>query len=459
MTDYEWKCHSTVSLHKLKEIQCQITNVLLMLSILYIGLYIGTISAVDCPPDEPLFYQSSPKLCEIADYQRPPEIEKPQYQACNVEARQACPSTAQGSGVLVEGYGCDPQTGQIVGSQNHRASSQEKCICKFEYECELHNKIITKNYELQVAERDKEIKVLQQQHEAEREKCLEEAKQSRTDQEVKLKRQRQECERQIEELARQAELKAQRQVELERQGAWEPQHPDDEERESELAGEMASIPGGTFRMGGDIYDPVHSVAVPAFSLGKYEVTFNQWDDCVGDGGCDGYWPDDKGWGRGNRPVIHVSWDDVQGFIDWLNDKTGGDYRLPTEAEWEYAVRGGSTTKYHFGDDKSQLCQYENHYEISAGARPGTFSTGNLACADGVGERTAEVGRYQPNSYGLYDMHGNVFEWVQDCWHLKYEGAPTDGSAWESGDCSYRTIRGRLLGKRSGIHGIPRARKR
>ena len=125
--------------------------------------------------------------------------------------------------------------------------------------------------------------------------------------------------------------------------------------ERECAGEMVDIPGGTFRMGdlsgeGDEDErPGHTVTVPAFRMGKYEVTFVQWDACVADGGCGGYRPDDEGWGRGNRPVINVSWDDAQLFIVWLNDRTGGNFRLPTEAEWEYAARAGSTTKYHFGN--------------------------------------------------------------------------------------------------------------
>ena len=138
----------------------------------------------------------------------------------------------------------------------------------------------------------------------------------------------------------------------------------------ELAGEMVSIPGGSFRMGDlngggdDDEKPVHSVTVPAFRLGKHEVTFAQWDACVADGGCGRYRPDDKGWGRGNRPVIYVSWDDVQLFIDWLNNKTGGNIRLPSEAEWEYAFRAGSSTKYHFGNSESQLCRHANHVDSS-----------------------------------------------------------------------------------------------
>ena len=212
--------------------------------------------------------------------------------------------------------------------------------------------------------------------------------------------------------------------------------------EREYAGEMVSVPGGTFRMGdlsgeGDEDErPVHTVTVPDFRMGKYEVTFAQWDACVADGGCGGYRPDDEGWGRGNRPVINVSWDDAQLFIDWLNDKTGGNFRLPTETEWEYAARAGSTTKYHFGDSESQLCRYANHADDST-----DYSNRNKSCSDGVGERTAVVGRYLPNSFGLHDAHGNVWEWVQDCWNDSYAGAPNDGRAWISGDCARRVYRG------------------
>ena len=203
-----------------------------------------------------------------------------------------------------------------------------------------------------------------------------------------------------------------------------------EAEQKQLAGEMVDIPGGTFRMGdlsGDGFDdekPVHSVTVPAFSMGKYEVTFAHWDACVADGGCGGYTPNDEGWGRGHRPVINVSWDDIQGFIDWLNDKTDGNFRLPTEAEWEYAARAGSTTKYSWGN------------------RIGS----NRANCDGCGsrwddDRTAPVESFPANAWGLHDMHGNVGEWVQDCSNDSYAGAPTDGRAWMSGDCSRRVGRG------------------
>ena len=203
-----------------------------------------------------------------------------------------------------------------------------------------------------------------------------------------------------------------------------------EEKLRQLAGEMATIPGGTYRMGdlsGDGDEdarPVHSVTVSAFRMGKHEVTFAQWDACVADGGCDGYMPDDEGWGRGNRPVINLSWDDVQGFIDWLNSKTGGNFRLPTEAEWEYAARAGNTTLYSWGNSIGH----------------------NRANCDGCGsrwddDRTAPVGSFSANAWGLHDMHGNVWEWVHDCWNDSYVGAPSDGRAWVSGDCTRRVLRG------------------
>ena len=217
----------------------------------------------------------------------------------------------------------------------------------------------------------------------------------------------------------------------------------------ELTGEMVSIPGGTFRMGdlsGDGYKPqrpAHSVTVAAFKIGKYEVTFAQWDACVADGGCSRYRPSDSGWGRGNRPVMKVSWDDIQGFIAWLNDKTGGNFRLPTEAEWEYAARAGSTTKFHFGNSESQLCRYGNHADTST-----DFDWRNKSCSDGVGKRTAAVGRYQPNSYGLYDMYGNVYEWVQDCWNKNYRESADRRQCLDKWGLQPARVSGRLLGRSS-----------
>ena len=225
----------------------------------------------------------------------------------------------------------------------------------------------------------------------------------------------------------------------EQQAAGQEKSPEQVALERQLAGEMVAIPGGTFRMGdlsgeGDDHEkPVRTVTVPAFQLGKYEVTFAQWDACVADGGCNGYSPDDEGWGRGDRPVINVSWYDVQSFIDWLNDRTGGNFRLPSEAEWEYAARAGTKTKYSWGDD----IDFDGNWANCDGCD--THWEG-----DHWGDRwdyTAPVGSFPANAWGLHDMHGNVWEPVQDCWHDSYQGAPTDGSAWTSGDCSWHMIRG------------------
>ena len=190
-----------------------------------------------------------------------------------------------------------------------------------------------------------------------------------------------------------------------------------------LAGEMVDIPGGTFEMGSneeyDSASPIHTVIISPFKIGKYEVTFDQWDACVADGGCDSQ-PDDKGWGRGNRPVIIVTWDEVQVFIKWLNQKTGGHYRLPSEAEWEYACRsGGKSETYCGGNNLNDLAWYNKN----------------------SGDMSHPVGQKHPNGVGLYDMSGNVEEWIEDCRNDSYDGAPSDGSVWEDGNCSSRGIRG------------------
>ncbi|MES1981577.1 MAG: formylglycine-generating enzyme family protein [Pseudomonadota bacterium] len=140
------------------------------------------------------------------------------------------------------------------------------------------------------------------------------------------------------------------------------------------------------------------VAIPGhnFAIAKYTVTFDEWDACVADGGCNGYRPDDNGWGRGNRPVINVSWKDAQAYIQWISKKTGKTYRLPTEREWEIATRGGTTTDYYWGKDVGK----------------------NNANCSGCGsqwdkKQTAPVGSFKPNPYGLYDMLGNVWQWMDE----------------------------------------------
>ncbi len=208
--------------------------------------------------------------------------------------------------------------------------------------------------------------------------------------------------------------------------------------------EMVVIPAGSFRMGdldggGDSDEkPVHRVTIPnKFAVGKFEVTFSQWDACVATGGCNDHSPDDRGFGRGNRPVFNVNWDDAKAYVRWLSRKTGKEYRLPSESEWEYMARAGGTSKYPFGDSESSLCEYGNGAD--RGAR---FSWKNESCSDGYGRGTAPVGSFKPNNFGVYDTVGNTFEFVEDCWHGGYAGAPEDGSAWTGGgDCSMRVLRG------------------
>jgi formylglycine-generating enzyme required for sulfatase activity len=178
------------------------------------------------------------------------------------------------------------------------------------------------------------------------------------------------------------------------------------------------ISAGDFYMGSEESGdekPVHKVKINnPFYLGIYPVTQREWKAVMDDN--PSYFKGD------DMPVEQVSWDDVQEFIKKLNEKEGTDrYRLPSEAEWEYACRVGTTSRYSFGDDESKLGDYA-WYD------------------DNSGDKTHPVGQKKPNSWGLYDMHGNVWEWVQDKWHDSYGGAPTDGSAWESGWVTYlRTV--------------------
>ena len=192
--------------------------------------------------------------------------------------------------------------------------------------------------------------------------------------------------------------------------------------------QMVVLPAGTFEMGcvsgRECYEnekPVREVTIPAFAMGVYEVTFAEWDACVAAGGCGGHRPGDERWGRGRRPVISVDWNDAQSYVEWLSAETGESYRLPSEAEWEYAARAGTTTPFHTGP---------------------TISTDQANYRGGVyRQKTVPVGSFPANAWGLHDMHGNVWEWTVDCWNGSYAGAPTDGSAWETGDCAVRILRG------------------
>ncbi|MBK7956048.1 MAG: SUMF1/EgtB/PvdO family nonheme iron enzyme [Candidatus Accumulibacter sp.] len=196
--------------------------------------------------------------------------------------------------------------------------------------------------------------------------------------------------------------------------------------------EMVVLPAGSFMMGSPMAEarrsvnegPPHKVTIARpFAVGQNEVTFAEWDACVAAGACQPR-PGDEGWGRGRRPVIHVNWDDAQAYASWLAKKTGKGYRLLSEAEWEYAARAKTETAYPWGDERGS-----NHANFAS------------SHSQWSGDKTAPVGSFDANDFGLYDMIGNVYEWVQDCWNGNYAGAPVDGSAWLNGDCGRRVIRG------------------
>ena len=209
---------------------------------------------------------------------------------------------------------------------------------------------------------------------------------------------------------------------------------------------MVVLPPGSFMMGADRSDrdsvdhegPAHRVTIRyAYAVARTEVTFDQYMTCLRERGCD-HDPDDAGFGRGNRPVINVSWDHAKQFITWLSRRTGKTYRLLTEAEWEHAIRAGSTSRFYFGDRDLDLCRHGN---IADRAAKRTYSNWTITDCDDRFANTSPVGSYPANRWGLYDMIGNVSEWVEDCWNSSYRGAPIDGSAWLSGDCSRRVTRG------------------
>lgn len=198
---------------------------------------------------------------------------------------------------------------------------------------------------------------------------------------------------------------------------------------------MRTVPAGSYIMGSSVREhrelgvperfdemetPRHRVVIRRpFAIGRYAVTFAQWDRCLASGGCSGYRPSDAGWGRGRHPVINVNWSDAQSFVRWLSQESQRTYRLLSEAEWEYAARGGTGGYYYTGN---RLRDADANF-------------------GGLWGRTLEVGHFPPNPFGLYDMSGNTAQWVQDCYHESYRGAPNDGSAWLDGPCRLRNVRG------------------
>ena len=178
--------------------------------------------------------------------------------------------------------------------------------------------------------------------------------------------------------------------------------------------------------------PQHKVRIPKpFAVGRFTITFAEWDACVAAGGCGGYRPDDQGWGRADRPVINVNWDDAQAYAKWLSGKTGKTYRLLSEAEFEYAARAGTATPFWWGKSIStSQANYNGNYVYAGGGQKGEYRA-----------KTVPVKSFQPNPWGLYQVHGNVWTWTQDCYANSYKDAPLDGSpAKETSGCS-RVLRG------------------
>lgn len=202
-------------------------------------------------------------------------------------------------------------------------------------------------------------------------------------------------------------------------------------KDCETCPEMITVDSGVFTMGRDdghpMEGPSHLVSIEKFNLSTTEITFAQWDACVKDRGCSKK-PDDEGWGRGDRPVINVSWNDVQQYIQWLNQKTGRAYRLPSESEWEYAARAGSQNNFSWGDEvginKANCKVCGSHWD---------------------NKQSAPVKSFKANKYGLYDMHGNVMELTQDCYHPHYYDAPNDQTPWMTGKCESHMFRGGYWG--------------
>jgi formylglycine-generating enzyme required for sulfatase activity len=199
--------------------------------------------------------------------------------------------------------------------------------------------------------------------------------------------------------------------------------------------EMVVVPAGKFTMGSSeteegrekVEGPQHKVTIgKEFAVGRFAVTFEEWDACMADGGCNGYKPTDGEWGRGKHPAVYVNWDDAKAYASWLSRKSGKTYRLPSEAEREYVTRAGTTTPFWWG---SPITLKQANY-------------GGSYYGDSQGEqRTVPVDSFEPNPWGLYQVHGNVWEWTEDCFNGSYVGNPGDGRARTTGNCTGRVVRG------------------
>lgn len=212
--------------------------------------------------------------------------------------------------------------------------------------------------------------------------------------------------------------------------------------------ELVAIAPGAFVMGSpddeagreDDEGPARELTLAKpLAVGRFEVTFAEWDACVAAGGCGGRRPDDRGWGRGRRPVIDVSFDDAQAYLAWLSGKTGRSYRLLGEAEWEYVARAGDRGPNPWNDRDAKACGFASLHDEVGRERNGS-DWAAAGCSDGHAQ-TAPVGTFAANAWGLHDMLGNVAEWTADCWSDDLAGHPADGTATGFGDCSGRALRG------------------
>ncbi|WP_316158316.1 MULTISPECIES: SUMF1/EgtB/PvdO family nonheme iron enzyme [unclassified Bradyrhizobium] len=210
-------------------------------------------------------------------------------------------------------------------------------------------------------------------------------------------------------------------------------------KECDTCPEMVVVPAGSLLMGAPIGElsrmenegPLHKVTfAKPFAVGRFSVTLDEYDRCAADGACEGYKPSDRGWGRGRRPAINVSWHDARAYIEWLSKKTSRKYRFLSEAEREYVTRAGTLTPFWVGQTiSSKQANFDNTTSYAGGPR-GEYP-----------RKTLPVDSFAPNPWGLYQVHGNVWEWVEDCASNNYQSTPTDGSAWTDSDCSHRAVRG------------------